>query len=182
MKLVKRQPMTDQQRELVVQWMRLAFRLVNSMNIRKQDREDAAQDALVQMCKASYSFDPSRGKKFSTYVGRAVMQGAARGRKRWHRREFTTNEPSIEVAVAPPEETSLFSAEQIERAVQSLKPRMRRLLRLRYGLDGETPHSNSQLASLLGLTPAAASARVKYARKMLACALEQPRPSRRRCG
>lgn len=64
-------PLTDAQRDLAGQWIRLAFKVAREFNGRlPADLLDS--EAMLALCDAARGFDPARGFKFSTYATWAI--------------------------------------------------------------------------------------------------------------
>ena len=131
---------------LAEQNRRLAFWAVR--RVRSRDRDDVAQAALLGLCEAAIAHDPARGAFASLAV--ILCRRRAFEELRRQRRHEGAEVPLFFVAPdgheeereelppvqAPDVETPLLVA-RLREALDELPDREARVLRLRYGLDGE---------------------------------------------
>lgn len=132
----------------------------------------AAQDDLISigtigLIKAVDTFDPARASKFSSYASRCI-ENELRMELRRTRREGTQislQEPleggsgQLTLADTLPDPAVMeddcerrADAARLRRLVRALPQRERRLITWRYGLDGEPPRTQQQVAARLGVS------------------------------
>jgi RNA polymerase sporulation-specific sigma factor len=181
--------MTDEQEKLVTENLRLAGYFAKKYARSGLEFDDLYSIACVGLCKAALHYDPARSK-FSTYASRCmaneINMALRRRKERWQGvtlvsldaevAEGLTHRDLIADDAALPGET----AEQNERAaqvlagVERLSAKSRRALVLRYGLCGETAHSQSEAAAAMGFSQSYVSRLVQTAQKQLRKNMEEP--------
>jgi RNA polymerase primary sigma factor len=118
-------------------------------------------DGNVSLMRAVEKFDFSRGNKFSTYASWAIMKNYARSipDERLRRDRFITGLEEMFEAKADlrsDEHDQLVSAErahrQVNRLLERLDERERRIIQLRAGLDAERGLTLEQVGKELGIT------------------------------
>ena len=130
--------------------------------------EDLVSTGTIGLIKAVNTYDPARGIKFSTYASRCI-ENEMRMQFRRRRRAppvLSLQEPlensqegglTLMDAIpdSEPLEESLEQRDLVRRLstrLAQLPAREQRILALRYGLGGETPHTQLQTAQKLGLS------------------------------
>ena len=167
---------------------RLAYWTVRKL--RSRDRDDLAQAALLGLCEAAIAHDPARGP----FGGLAVILCRRRAFEelRRQRRHECAEIPLLFVAPdghekereelppvpAPDVETPLLVA-RLREALDALPEREARVLRLRYGLDGEE-RTLRAVGLALGVSSSRAGQLERVALRRLKRALKAP-PGGRRC-
>lgn len=162
--------------ELVENWLKQAqsikeqlihanMRLVVSIAKRHVGASDnffeLLSDGNLSLIKAVEKFDYSRGFKFSTYASWAIMKNFARSipEEKQHRdRYMTGSEEMFEFAAdnRTNEQAILATAEQakveVNRLLDHLSDREKRIMQLRAGLDAERGMTLEQVGKALGIT------------------------------
>lgn len=124
------------------------------------DHDDLVGVGWLGLLRAAELWDPSRGARFSSYASlwiRALMRRAideerdAVGRGVGGR-DFGPDDVPDPRAVAPPE--AALEAERrawVREALRRLHPRHRRVVELRFGLDGGGPRTLEEAGAALGI-------------------------------
>jgi RNA polymerase primary sigma factor len=147
------------------QLIRANMRLVASIAKRHAGQNDnyfeLLSDGNLSLIKAVEKFDFSRGNKFSTYASWAIMKNFARSlpEEKVRRDRFLTGYEEMFEAAADSrsdEQELLFAAQrrnqEVSRLLALLEPRERRIIELRYGLNGESNHTLEQVGKQLDIT------------------------------
>lgn len=118
-------------------------------------------DGNLSLIKAVEKFDYSRGNKFSTYASWAIMKNYARSLpdEKTKRDRFLTGADEIFDGVADSrsdEQRELLTAEskkqQVHELLDRLDERERRIMQLRYGINGERGLTLEQVGQKEGIT------------------------------
>jgi RNA polymerase sigma factor (sigma-70 family) len=118
-------------------------------------------DGNLSLIKAVEKFDYSRGNKFSTYASWAIMKNYARSLpdEKTKRDRFLTGADEIFDGVADSrtdEQRELLTAEskkqQVHELLDRLDERERRIMQLRYGINGERGLTLEQVGQREGIT------------------------------
>lgn len=118
-------------------------------------------DGNLSLIKAVEKFDYARGNKFSTYASWAIMKNYARSLpdEKTKRDRFLTGTDEIFDGVADnrtDEQRELLTAEskkqQVHELLDRLDERERRIMQLRYGIDGEKGLTLEQVGQKEGIT------------------------------
>ncbi|MBL8821149.1 MAG: sigma-70 family RNA polymerase sigma factor [Planctomycetia bacterium] len=118
-------------------------------------------DGNLSLIKAVEKFDYSRGNKFSTYASWAIMKNYARSLpdEKTKRDRFLTGSDEIFDGVADnrtDEQREMITAESKKRQVHELLDRLddreRRIMQLRYGINGERGMTLEQVGQREGIT------------------------------
>lgn len=155
----------DQAQKLKEQLISANMRLVVSIAKRHVGSADnffeLLSDGNLSLIKAVEKFDYSRGFKFSTYASWAIMKNFARSipdEKNRRDRYLTGSEEMFEFATdtRSDEQAALASADQakkqVNRLLDHLSERERRIMQLRAGLDAERGLTLEQVGKELGIT------------------------------
>ncbi len=122
---------------------------------------ELVSDGNISLIRAVEKFDYSRGNKFSTYAGWAIMKNFARSiPDEKHRREryVTGHEELFEAAIdnRTNEQEILHSQQQkvhqVNRLLQYLEPREQQIIRMRHGLDNTSGMTLEEIGNQLGIT------------------------------
>jgi RNA polymerase primary sigma factor len=130
------------------------------------DYLDYLEDTVLAVYKALVGYDPARGTKFTTYLGwwlRQAMRDAHLGRTRFclpkrsgvgARVEFEGFADALEADPSPEEQEAHTREvrEVLDPLLASLTPRHRRLIAMRYGLDGFSRHTLAEAGAAMGVT------------------------------
>ncbi len=118
-------------------------------------------DGNVSLLRAVEKFDYGRGNKFSTYASWAIMKNFARSipDEKTHRERFITGHEDMFEAQADDRSDEQEQVTQADQAVKKvnhlldlLDPREREILRMRHGLEGDSPMTLEQAGQRLGIT------------------------------
>ncbi len=140
---------------------RLVVSISSKLASETHELEDFVCEGLMILLNAVDKFDYSRGYRFSTYATHAVQRHLFRLRHRNYRHaaRFVPVETGalIDMRGGAVDETPPTDQEQLCRAVlesasQILSAREQYVIRLRFGLDGETRHTLREVADLLGVS------------------------------
>ena len=156
--------------KLILHNLRLVSHVVRKYYGTAQDQEDLVSIGTIGLVKAVDTFKEENGARFATYAARCIQNEILmyfRARKK-HTAEVSINEtidvdrdgnPLTYMDVMSTEDNV---AEEIDTRVKSdrirllvetvLDPRERQIIMLRYGLTGEAPLTQRQVAQLLGIS------------------------------
>lgn len=125
----------------------LVISIVNRMNLKSRNRDDAEQEANIALWRACNAFDPSKGVAFSTFATRAIenailnfLRGEGRSKRRIDRLHEATTEGML--SEHAPEDTS-----GVLKALESLDSRTQEILRMRH-LEGLTLEATAEKIGL----------------------------------
>jgi RNA polymerase sigma-70 factor (ECF subfamily) len=160
--------------ELCERHMKQVSYVIRRIMRSRDDAEDALQDCLLNAFAHVKDFDER--SRFATWLTRIAINAAlAKLRKNRWKREIPMNEPNppcelerhseVQDDAPNPEETYLLleCREILNTAILGLRPRTRRVVELHQLQE----HSLRETAQILGITTAAAKARIFHARVAL---------------
>lgn len=78
----KNTPLTVEQQKLVEDNIKLAYSVARRLAVTIEESEEFPQQAVVIMCRAAQTYDPTKGAKFGTYASNAIRFGLMRSRKK----------------------------------------------------------------------------------------------------
>ena len=148
--------------------LRLVAHVVKKYYAVPGDAEDLISIGTIGLIKAVNSFDAAKQARFSTYASRCI-ENEVRMSLRRQRKEpaaVSMSEPieagresALTVQDVVPDDFSLAEdcegrdeAARLRRLVEALPARQRRVVVLRYGLGGQPPMTQQQVAGLLGIS------------------------------
>ena len=132
----------------------LVYYIVRRQEIGGVEFQELVQEGRIALWQAILHFDPGRGNTFSTYAWAAIQRQmwhclAYANRSRWYR------EAEAWLAAADEIEEDWWRG-QVRQAllevVKKLPTRLRRLIRLEYGLDGQGVHSLAEIGRVWGIS------------------------------
>ena len=160
--------------ELCERHVKKVFRVIHRIMRNREDAEDAVQDCLLNAF--THVKDFNERSRFATWLTRIAINAAlAKLRKNHWKREIPINEPNppselerhseIQDDAPDPEETYRLRErrEILNTAILGLRPRARRVVELHQLQE----HSLRETAQILGISTAAAKARMFHARVAL---------------
>ena len=156
--------------KLIEHNLRLVAHIVKKYYTQNQNQDDLISVGTIGLIKAIDTFDPKNGARFATYAGKCMQHEILmyfRAQKKTAG-EVSMNEPidtdkdgnpltyldiiSIDDTIAD----DIDSKSRAERALmiiaRDLPERERKILVLRYGLDGRAPLAQREVAELLGIS------------------------------
>jgi RNA polymerase primary sigma factor len=151
----------DLKDQLVSANMRLVASIVKRHAGPNDNFFELMSDGNLSLLRAVEKFDFSRGNKFSTYASWAIMKNFARSipDEKHHRDRFITgHEEMFEIApdIRSNEQEIEAEAErkhrQVNRLLERLDERKRKIVELRFGLNGENRHTLEQVGQKLSIT------------------------------
>lgn len=132
----------------------LVYFIVRQQEIGGVEFQELVQEGRIALWQSILHFDPGRGYTFSTYAWAAIQ------RQMWHCLTYANRSVGYREA-----EAWLASADKIEEdwwqgqvrqalleVVGRLPARLRRLIRLAYGLDGQGPYSLAEIGRGWGIS------------------------------
>ncbi len=140
--------------------LRLVVSLVKKLSGPNQDFAELVSDGYLALIRAIEKFDFSRGYKFSTYASWVIMNNLSRDLRRNHWRDLfvTGYEAMLEAAPDHRNDECLREREQewCQQAIRGmlgrLNDRERQIIVSRFGLEGTSRKTLSQLGKELGIT------------------------------
>ena len=160
--------------ELCERHVKKVFSVIHRIMRNREDAEDAVQDCLLNAFTHVKDFDER--SRFATWLTRIAINAAlAKLRKNHWKREVSIDEPSprgepvrhseIQDDAPDPEETYCLRERRdiLNAAILGLRPRARRVVELHQLQE----HSLTETAQILGISTAAAKARMFHARVAL---------------
>ena len=139
---------------LLIQHKKLIYVVVQRQYPGKCDYADLIQEGWIGLWQAILHFDPGRGCTFSTYAGRAIRnqiwQAVERAWKKEGWLEAVRARESLSgiVSAWQHEQVRLALAEELA----CLPERLRQVIVLVYGLDGQAPRLLTEVGQQLGLS------------------------------
>ena len=144
---------------LLLRHERLVHRVVRRQWIYTLPYAVAVQEGRRGLWHAILGFDPERGNRFSTYAYPAIMRyvwGAVKGEIRRNRREIPTEVLGLYFYENSPDPARLREWEDVHQCLLALVKRLPKeqaqIIQMHYGLDGNVPHSQPEIAKRFGLT------------------------------
>jgi RNA polymerase sigma factor (sigma-70 family) len=144
---------------LLLRHERLVHRVVRRQWIYTLPYAVAVQEGRRGLWHAILGFDPERGNRFSTYAYPAIMRyvwGAVKGEIRRNRREIPTEVLGLYFYENSPDPARLREWEDVHQCLLALVKRLPKeqaqIIQMHYGLDGNVPHSQPEIANLFGVT------------------------------
>jgi RNA polymerase sigma factor (sigma-70 family) len=115
---------------------------------------DLIQEAWIGLWRAILYFDPGRGCTFSTYAGRAIRNQIWNAVQKGWKQEGWLEVVQARETLA--ELVSTWQQEQVRQAVAEelacLPERLRQVIVLAYGLDGQAPRLLAEVGQQMGLS------------------------------
>jgi DNA-directed RNA polymerase sigma subunit (sigma70/sigma32) len=144
--------------ELVIAHLPPAFAIVNRyVGCTEAPQEDLEQEAALALVLAVRKFDTGRDVRFITYAMWWVRARVQRASQRWY---HLSQEPPVTNArwiETMPEDKPPPPVGVDLRFLRGLRPRSRAAVELVLGLNGHRPHTQVQMAAVLGIRLAAAN-------------------------
>ena len=155
---------------LITRNLRLVVYIAKKFETATAGIEDMISIGTIGLIKAVNTFEPNKNIKLATYASRCIeneiLMYLRKGSNR--RQDASIDEPLntdsdgnelllVDVLVsedAQVGEALERSAEQaaLRRAVEHLAPRERRIMELRFGLDGGSEHTQKEVADIIGIS------------------------------
>ena len=175
---------------LVERNLRLVAHIMKKYYAQTSDQEDLISIGTIGLIKGISTFDPTKGARLATYAARCVeneiLMYFRAGRKSAQDVSLSdyietgTDGAPLALMDVVSEDVDLTeqvagkeTVEQLRRAVDTcLTPQERLVIRLRYGLDTETPLRQREVADRTGISRSYVSRIEKRALKKLRAALE----------
>ncbi len=156
--------------ELIEHNLRLVAHIVKRYYTGAKDHDDIISVGTIGLIKAVDSFDYKNGTKFATYASRClqneILMYFRAGKKLRH--EVSMNEPidtdgegnplSYMDILSVPDTVAedIHTKTQIQRMLKLMDSRLdereKRIIRLRYGLDGKRPLTQRETADIMGIS------------------------------
>lgn len=150
--------------------LRLVAHIVKKYYTQNQNQDDLISVGTIGLIKAIDTFDPANGARFATYAGKCMQNEILmyfRAQKKTAG-EVSMNEPidtdkdgnpltyldiiSIDDTIADDIDSKTKAEHAIKIIARDLPERERKILVLRYGLDGRAPLAQREVAELLGIS------------------------------
>lgn len=150
--------------------LRLVAHVVRKYYASARDEEDLISIGTVGLIKSVDSFDPDNGARFATYAARCIQNEILmyfRSQKKLQT-EVSMEETietdregnaltykdvvAVEDTIADDLDTRMKAAKALEYVTKELDPRERRIIVMRYGLDGRKPATQRETAEKLGIS------------------------------
>ena len=182
---------------LIERNLRLVAHIAKKFDDTGEDPEDLISIGTVGLIKGVDSFDPSKGTRLATYAARCIENEILmhlRATRRNRREVFLQSPIGVDregnevtlMDMLPAEDDAVedavgrrLLAGRIRDAVRELGPRERRVLELRFGLDGQRRYTQREVARVLGISRSYVSRIEKRAvRKLTRRVLDEPGPRR----
>ena len=156
--------------KLIEHNLRLVAHIVKKYYTQNQNQDDLISVGTIGLIKAIDTFDPKNGARFATYAGKCMQNEILmyfRAQKKTAG-EVSMNEPidtdkdgnpltyldiiSIDDTIADDIDSKTKAERAIKIIARDLPERERKILVLRYGLDGRAPLAQREVAELLGIS------------------------------
>ena len=144
---------------LLLKHERLVHRVVRRQWIYTLPYAVAVQEGRRGLWHAILGFDPERGSKFSTYAYPAIMKyvwGAVKGEVRRSRREIPAEVLGLYFYENSPDPARLREWEDVHQCLLALVRRLpeqqAQMIQMHYGLDGNVPLSQPEIAKRFGVS------------------------------
>ncbi len=156
--------------KLILHNLRLVAHIVKKYYITSKNQEDLISIGTIGLIKAVDSFNPANGARFATYAGRCLQNEILmyfRSQKKTQC-EVSLSEPididkdgnpltyidiiSVDDTIADDIFVKITSTRAKQFIREGLTPRERQILVLRYGLSGEPPLTQREIADGLGIS------------------------------
>ena len=155
---------------LVERNLRLVAHIMKKYYTQTSDQEDLISIGTIGLIKGITTFDASKGARLATYAARCVENEILmyfRSQKKCSQDvslsdyiETSTDGTALSLMEVVAEEEDLFESictrqrsEQVRRAVsEHLKGREKQVIQLRYGLNGNVPQRQREVAKILGIS------------------------------
>jgi RNA polymerase sigma factor (sigma-70 family) len=139
---------------LLIQHKKLIYAVVRRQYPGKCDYTDLIQEGWIGLWQAILHFDPGRGYAFSTYAWRAIRnqiwRAVAQGWKREGWPEAVRAGEGLTGIILAWQDEQVHQA--LAEALVCLPERLRRVIVLIYGLDGQPPMTLREVGRQMGLT------------------------------
>ena len=174
----------EARQKLILHNLRLVSHIVRKYYAASKNQEDLVSIGVIGLVKAVDSFKQGNGTKFATYAAKCIQNEILmyfRGQKKLSA-EVSLNEtidvdrdgnPLTYIDVISSDECVSREIEQKIRSEKALRlvntcldPRERRIIKLRYGLEGASPLTQREVSELLGISRS-------YVSRIEKCALEK---------
>lgn len=148
--------------------LRLVAHIAKKYYAAGDDQDDLVSIGTIGLIKAVETFDPARSKRFSTYASRCIENEMLMRLRRSRRTPPTVSlqEPietgrdsALTIMDVIPDEHPLEERLELQdmtrwlnRQLDTLPPREKTILALRYGLNGQPPRTQHEVAGRLGLS------------------------------
>lgn len=136
--------------------LRIVFFQAQKYAGRNAEFEDLVSIGSIGLIKAANSFDPEKKVRFATYASRCVKNEMLMYlRKGKNIREVPLEDQMHEEPGADEvweEAERRFDRERIEKLIGLLPHRQQRIVELRFGLNGQTEHSQKDVAKMVGVS------------------------------
>lgn len=176
---------------LIERNLRLVAHIMKKYYAQTAQQEDLISIGTIGLIKGITTFDPAKGARLATYAARCVeneilmyfrsQRKSAQDVSLSDYIDTGVDGAPLELMDVVAEDTDLLEqicsreqAEQLRRAVeQVLSPQERQVIVLRYGLDGQSPKRQREVAGLTGISRSYVSRIEKRALEKLRQALEE---------
>ena len=176
---------------LIERNLRLVAHIMKKYYAQTTDQEDLISIGTIGLIKGITTFDPSKGARLATYAARCVeneilmyfraQRKSAQDVSLFDYIETGADGAPLELMDVVSEDFDLLEqvssremAQQLRRAVDScLTDQERQVILLRYGLDGQTPKRQREVADITGISRSYVSRIEKRALQKLRAALER---------
>ncbi|MGM9628014.1 MAG: RNA polymerase sporulation sigma factor SigK [Faecousia sp.] len=176
---------------LIERNLRLVAHIMKKYYAQTADQEDLISIGTIGLIKGITTFDPSKGARLATYAARCVeneilmyfraQRKSAQDVSLFDYIETGADGAPLELMDVVSEDFDLLEqvssremAQQLRRAVDScLTDQERQVILLRYGLDGQTPKRQREVADITGISRSYVSRIEKRALQKLRAALER---------
>lgn len=150
--------------------LRLVAHIIKKYYASYKEQEDLISIGTIGLIKAVGTFDSSKGIRFATYASRCIENEILmhfRGRKKYAQDlyiqdpiDVDTDGNALTLMDIMAQDGDILEdvdrklkSDQLHRYIsQSLDPREKKVIRLRYGLDGRAPMAQREVAALLGIS------------------------------